>query len=94
MGINKSRLEPIVFHTFNGILMIAIAIVTLYPFVNTLAVSFNAGNDTIRGGIYLWPRVWTDQNYRAVFAGGTIFSAFDKALCFNREDFSLPISEF
>ncbi|APO45858.1 carbohydrate ABC transporter permease [Paenibacillus sp. FSL H7-0942] len=76
MGINKSRLEPIVFHTLNGILMIAIAIVTLYPFVNTLAVSFNAGNDTIRGGIYLWPRVWTDQNYRAVFAGGTIFSAF------------------
>ncbi|KAA2285894.1 carbohydrate ABC transporter permease, partial [Clostridioides difficile] len=69
MGINKSRLEPIVFHTLNGILMIAIAIVTLYPFVNTLAVSFNAGNDTIRGGIYLWPRVWTDQNYRAVFAG-------------------------
>lgn len=42
MGINKSRLEPIVFHTLNGILMIAIAIVTLYPFVNTLAVSFNA----------------------------------------------------
>ncbi|WP_440119504.1 carbohydrate ABC transporter permease [Paenibacillus sp. QZ-Y1] len=76
MGINKSRLEPIVFHTLNGVLMIAIAIITLYPFVNTLAVSFNAGNDTIRGGIYLWPRVWTDQNYRAVFAGGTIFNAF------------------
>ncbi|MDR6723457.1 putative aldouronate transport system permease protein [Paenibacillus amylolyticus] len=76
MGINKSRLEPIVFHTFNGALMIFIAVVTLYPFLNTLAISFNAGNDTIRGGIYLWPREWTAQNYRAVFAGGTIFQAF------------------
>ncbi|MEC0124653.1 MULTISPECIES: carbohydrate ABC transporter permease [Paenibacillus] len=76
MGMNKSRLEPIVFHTLNGALMIFIAVVTLYPFLNTLAISFNAGNDTIRGGIYLWPREWTDQNYRAVFAGGTIFQAF------------------
>lgn len=70
------QLEPIVFNTFNAIFMIVIAVVTLYPFLNTLAVSLNAGNDTIRGGIYLWPRVWTEQNYRAVFAGGTIFNAF------------------
>lgn len=69
-------LEPAVFHAFNAIFMIALAVVTLYPFLNTLAISFNAGNDTIRGGIYLWPRVWTDQNYNAVFAGGTIYHAF------------------
>ncbi len=74
--MKKKSLEPIVFNTFNGIFMLLIAVVTLYPFLNTLAVSLNAGNDTIRGGIYLWPRVWTDQNYRAVFAGGTIFNAF------------------
>jgi putative aldouronate transport system permease protein len=70
------QLEPIVFNTFNAIFMLLIAVVTLYPFLNTLAVSLNAGNDTIRGGIYLWPRVWTEQNYRAVFAGGTILNAF------------------
>ncbi|WP_322924235.1 carbohydrate ABC transporter permease [Paenibacillus campi] len=70
------QLEPIVFNTFNAIFMLLIAVVTLYPFLNTLAVSLNAGNDTIRGGIYLWPRVWTEQNYKAVFAGGTIFNAF------------------
>ncbi|QHW33610.1 carbohydrate ABC transporter permease [Paenibacillus rhizovicinus] len=75
----KSRthsLEPVVFNTFNAIVMIALGIVTLYPFLNTIAVSFNAGNDTLRGGIYLWPRIWTWQNYNAVFAGGTIFHAF------------------
>ena len=56
--------------------MLLLAVVTLYPFLNTLAVSFNAGNDTIRGGIYLWPRVWSLQNYKAVFVSGTIYNAF------------------
>mgnify|MGYP002403823778 CR=1 FL=1 len=69
-------LEPVVFHTFNAVFMVVLAVVTLYPFLNTLAISFNAGNDTLRGGIFLWPRVWTDQNYNAVFAGGTIYHAF------------------
>jgi putative aldouronate transport system permease protein len=70
------RLEPIFFNTFNTVFMILLAIVTLYPFLNTLAISLNAGNDTIRGGIYLWPRIWTGQNYNAVFAGGNIYHAF------------------
>ncbi|MCA0757296.1 carbohydrate ABC transporter permease [Paenibacillus sp. N4] len=76
MRTNKYQLEPVVFQTFNIMFMILIAVVTLYPFLNTIAISLNAGNDTIRGGIYLWPRVWTDQNYRAVFAGGTLLHAF------------------
>ncbi|TYP76778.1 carbohydrate ABC transporter permease [Paenibacillus methanolicus] len=76
MRTRTLKLEPVVFHTLNTIFMIGIAIVTLYPFLNTLAISLNAGNDTIRGGIYLLPRVWTDQNYKAVFAGGTIYHAF------------------
>ncbi|WP_274653839.1 carbohydrate ABC transporter permease [Paenibacillus humicola] len=76
MRTRTYRLEPIAFNTFNAIVMIALAVVTLYPFLNTLAISLNAGNDTIRGGIYLWPRIWTSQNYRAVFATGTVFHAF------------------
>lgn len=76
MNTKKMRLEPFIFHTLNGLLMIAIAVITLYPFLNTLAVSLNAGNDTIRGGIYLAPRIWTDQNYKAVFANGHILNAF------------------
>ncbi|MHA0857359.1 carbohydrate ABC transporter permease [Paenibacillus sp. CMAA1364] len=56
--------------------MVILGIVTLYPFLNTIAVSLNAGNDTIRGGIYLLPRDWTLQNYKAVFASGTVYNAF------------------
>ncbi|ACT03925.1 MULTISPECIES: carbohydrate ABC transporter permease [unclassified Paenibacillus] len=70
------QLEPAIFGTVNAIIMILLAVVTLYPFLNTLAVSFNAGLDTIRGGIYVWPREWTLQNYKAVFVTGTVFNAF------------------
>ncbi|SEU20879.1 putative aldouronate transport system permease protein [Paenibacillus sp. NFR01] len=72
----RGGLEPALFTAFNTVFMICLVVVTLYPFLNTIAVSFNAGNDTIRGGIYLWPRVWTTQNYKAIFATGTIFDAF------------------
>ncbi|MBB3129246.1 putative aldouronate transport system permease protein [Paenibacillus rhizosphaerae] len=75
-SMRSSRIEPVLFNTFNAIFMIILVIVTLYPFLNTIVVSLNAGNDTIRGGIYLWPRQWTLQNYKAVFASGTIYDAF------------------
>ncbi|MDQ0194084.1 putative aldouronate transport system permease protein [Paenibacillus wynnii] len=74
--IGSNGIEPVLFNTFNTIFMIILVTVTLYPFLNTIAVSLNAGNDTIRGGIYLWPRQWTMQNYKAVFASGTIYDAF------------------
>lgn len=74
--LGKGRIEPVVFHTINTIFMIFLVVVTLYPFLNTIAVSLNAGNDTIRGGIYLWPRQFTLQNYKAVFVSGTIYDAF------------------
>ncbi|WP_110945060.1 carbohydrate ABC transporter permease [Paenibacillus phocaensis] len=74
--IGRGKLEPILFNTVNTIFMIFLVVVTLYPFLNTIVVSFNAGNDTIRGGLYLWPRQFTLQNYKAIFVSGTIYDAF------------------
>ncbi|WEK54594.1 MAG: carbohydrate ABC transporter permease [Candidatus Cohnella colombiensis] len=77
LKVNKRmNTESLFFHTFNYTFMALLAIVTLYPFLNTLAVSFNAGIDTTRGGIYLWPRVWTWKNYEAVFITGNVYHAF------------------
>lgn len=76
MKTAKIKMEPLAFGTVNAVIMLFVAAVTLYPFLNTIAVSFNEGNDTIRGGLYLWPREWTLQNYKAVFATGAVFHAF------------------
>lgn len=55
-----------VFVVCNTVFMILFVIITLYPVLNTLAVSFNDGTDALRGGIYLWPRKWTLKNYTTV----------------------------
>ncbi|NMA33878.1 MAG: carbohydrate ABC transporter permease [Clostridiaceae bacterium] len=56
--------------------MLFIIIVMLYPMWNTLAVSFNDARDSIKGGIYLWPRKWSFYNYQSVFRTDKVFNAF------------------
>ena len=46
--------------------MIMFVIITLYPVLNTLAISLNDGTDALRGGIYLLPRKFTWKNYITV----------------------------
>lgn len=56
----------LLFHTVLTILMALFLIITLYPVLNTLAVSLNDATDSLRGGVYIWPRQITLQNYRTV----------------------------
>ena len=56
-----------IFNIFNIILMILLCIITVYPYINQMAVSFNEGKDTMLGGITIFPRVFTLTNYSAVF---------------------------
>lgn len=53
-------------HVINAVIAVVLAavfIATVYPFYYVLIMSFNNGNDAMRGGIYLWPRVFTMENY-------------------------------
>ena len=63
--IRRSRAD-IAFTICNTIFMILFVIITLYPVINTLAISFNNGTDALRGGIYLFPRKFTWKNYATV----------------------------
>jgi len=52
----------------NTIFMILFVVITLYPVLNTVAISFNDGNDAVRGKIYLWPRLFSLKSYQIVLA--------------------------
>ncbi|MDS0528277.1 carbohydrate ABC transporter permease [Clostridium sp. SHJSY1] len=52
------------------IIMIGIAAITIYPFLNVLAVSLNDASDTVKGGIHILPRVLTLENYKEIFKNG------------------------
>ena len=62
----KKSLSDRIFVICNTIFMIAFVVITLYPVLNTLAISFNDGTDALRGGIYLLPRKFTLKNYITV----------------------------
>ncbi len=62
----KSTTGDKVFTVINTIIMVLFVIITLYPVLNTLAVAFNDGTDALRGGIHIWPRMWTLKNFTTV----------------------------
>lgn len=65
-------------YLFDGIIvcfLIVLVIVTLYPFINQLAISLNDSTDAIKGGIYLWPRQFSLDAYRFVFQNDELFKA-------------------
>lgn len=55
-------------------------VITLYPFLNVLAISLNDSMDTVKGGIYLWPRKWTWANYDAIFSFKGLITGFKISL--------------
>lgn len=62
----KTSMGEKVFVSLNGLFMILFVIITLYPVWNTLVISLNNGTDSLRGGLYLWPRMWTLKNFNTV----------------------------
>ena len=72
----SSKTYDRIFVFFNTLFMLFIIVVMAYPFLNTLAVSFNNANDSIKGGIYLWPRIFTTNNYETIFKNPLLLTAF------------------
>ncbi|MDK2809763.1 MAG: putative aldouronate transport system permease protein [Petroclostridium sp.] len=64
------------FDVFIYLVMIFVFVITLYPFLNILAISLNDSIDTVKGGIYLWPRVFTLRNYEEIFKYSNLTNAF------------------
>ena len=78
-AINASRSDKI-FDIVNCSFMTLAFVITLYPFLNVLAISLNDSMDTVKGGIYLWPRKWTWANYDAIFSFKGLITGFKISL--------------
>jgi len=68
--------QDIIFPLVNGIILCLLMFVTLYPVLNTVAISFNDGTDAVRGGIGLWPRKFSLESYRSLLTDEQIYRAF------------------
>ncbi|OWR30123.1 ABC transporter permease [Saccharibacillus sp. O23] len=70
----KTRGEAI-FDAANVIVMTLICFVTIYPIWYVLVNAFNDGSDAMSGGIYWWPRMFSLENFGAVFRSEGIMIA-------------------
>ncbi|OAB26444.1 ABC transporter permease [Paenibacillus macquariensis subsp. defensor] len=70
--INSDRIFMILIYVF----LIVMSFMMLYPFWNSVVISFNTGTDTALGGITFWPREFTLENYKVVFQDKRMMSGF------------------
>lgn len=68
----EDRAVDLVVYIIIGIVFI----VTVYPFYYCLILSFNNGVDATKGGIFIWPRKFTFENYIVVFSNRQLTTAF------------------
>ncbi|GIP58264.1 carbohydrate ABC transporter permease [Paenibacillus woosongensis] len=64
------------FNMFNVFIMACLIVLTLYPFWYSVIGSFNDGLDYAKGGVYLWTRQFTWDNYSALFSDTALVKSF------------------
>lgn len=72
--LNRS-LQDKIFDTVLLVLCIFVIMITLYPMMNVVAISFNDSMDTMRGGIKLLPRKFSLYAYTSIFDQSYFLSA-------------------
>jgi putative aldouronate transport system permease protein len=76
--MNSIRRSPgeVGFDTVNGILMILVAVVMIYPFWYVVVYALNDSTNAASGGLWLWPRKFTLGNILYVIKRPTIQKAY------------------
>jgi len=74
--IHKRTIGDYFIDAFVYAFLVILTITVLYPFLNAMAISFNHASDTMRGGIYLWPREPSLDSYVRVFTNPRIWNAY------------------
>lgn len=72
----RQPLSDRLFEWFVMAVMLVVLVVTLYPFLNVAAISFNDSIDSVRGGITVYPRVFTLDNYKVIFQYDGLVTGF------------------
>ncbi|MDU4694606.1 MULTISPECIES: carbohydrate ABC transporter permease [Paenibacillus] len=74
-SLRRRTKGEVIFDSLNNLGMLLICFVTLYPIWYVLINAFNDGKDAMLGGIYWWPRVFSLENFKAVFDNPGIMTA-------------------
>ncbi|RRJ65587.1 carbohydrate ABC transporter permease [Paenibacillus oralis] len=74
--LKSQKQKDFLFDSVIYIVLFIIMLTMLYPFYYVLIASFNKGSDTLLGGVYLWPRSITLENYKVFLDDPKWYRAF------------------
>jgi len=107
MTVKQSKMASAAADAAIVLVMAFVVVVTLYPFLNVVAKSFNDPIDTVKGGVSIYPRVPTLANYSDLFSAGsnlpaafrmsvlrTVVGTFTGVLCCAAFAFTLSRKDF
>ena len=77
----KDSLSRKIFYVCLIIFFFLMMATVLFPYLNILAKALNEGSDTSKGGILIWPRVPTLENFATVLRDEDIVRAFFNTVC-------------
>ena len=72
----KNSLWERIFQTFLVLLIGFFSLLVLLPVWNIVVLSLNDANDAAKGGVSLWPRKFSVENYSVMFQYPQIFNSF------------------
>jgi len=75
-SVRYGKSKVAVFDCVLAFLFLLIIVITVYPFLNVLAISFNEPTDTMRNVNFIIPRVFTLSNYQYIFTEKDLMSPF------------------
>lgn len=67
--------KDFLFMTLVYAFIVAVFIITFYPFWNVFIISLNSAEDTLRGNLYLWPREFSLASYSQILGDSEIWTA-------------------
>lgn len=73
--IERRTFTSVAGRVLNYTFLILFALTIVFPFYYIIMLSFNDGLDSLQGGIFLWPRVFTLDNYKKAFEYKTIITS-------------------
>ncbi|WP_135548811.1 carbohydrate ABC transporter permease [Paenibacillus cymbidii] len=68
------------FDAFNYALLLVLSLLFLYPFWQLLVLSFSTGKEATTLGYAFWPRHWSTEAYRFVFAYDEVMRPFGNSV--------------
>ena len=65
-----------IFTVFNYTFITVLCLVMLYPFWHVVMQSFSSMEETLKGGMFLYPKGFNIDTYKSVFNNPQVFTGF------------------